>query len=179
LFIYEFTVELTNDLRIKKFNGVSDEWFDFILQNRTVGGTQHFFDVVQGPVANDKTTRTISGFIEGIYTRAEAMQRLTYNKLNDQVSFHTEKAIRTLKLNNKRKIGKGRLTLNGQDLTLDIMFKIERIVTLLSEKRNCPFDDVYREFVLSKTYQTLQNTASMLWAESSEYIIDEYDKERQ
>jgi hypothetical protein len=35
------------------------EWLLMVQKNRTLGGIQHRFDVVQGPVANDKTARTI------------------------------------------------------------------------------------------------------------------------
>ncbi|MDR1924858.1 MAG: DUF3990 domain-containing protein [Planctomycetaceae bacterium] len=177
LFIYEFKAEITDDLQVKKFDGISEEWLDLVVQNRTNGGTQHNFDIVQGAIANDKTMITINRLIEGTYTRSEAMQRLTHSQLNDQVSFHTENAVRKLTLNNKRKIDKDRFTFNGQDITLDILCKIERIVTLLAESRSRSFDDVYNEFALSKTCVKLRNTASKLWTESSEYIIDEYTKE--
>jgi hypothetical protein len=178
LFLYEFAFDFTADLQIKKFDGVSEEWFDFILQNRTLGGTPHSFDIVQGPVANDKTTRTISNFIEGVYTRSEAMRRLAYNKLNDQISFHTEKAAEQLQLKKKNRIVTDRLTFQGQDLTFDIECKIEHIVSVLSETQHRSFDDVYCDFVQSQIYGKLQNTASMLWAESVPFIVDEYLREQ-
>jgi hypothetical protein len=89
IFLYGFDFLPSADLSSKHFPEISDEWFDFILSNRTIGGLQHSFDFVQGPVANDKTVLTITGFIDGLYTREEAMQRLRYSKTNDQVSLHT------------------------------------------------------------------------------------------
>jgi hypothetical protein len=70
-------------------------------------------------------------------------------------------------------------TYNGEDITIDIMFKIEHIVSLLAEREKKNFDTVFAEFLASATYRALQNTDNALWAESSEYIADEYDREKQ
>lgn len=66
----------------------------------------------------------------------------------------------------------------GQDITLDIVMKVEKIVRLIAEKENKDFDDVYIEFSESKTYASLQNTETLIWAESAEFIVDEYNRER-
>jgi len=66
----------------------------------------------------------------------------------------------------------------GQDITIDIMFKIEHIVNILSERENRDFDTAFAEFLASDTYRILQHTDSLLWAESSEFIVDEYDREK-
>jgi hypothetical protein len=68
---------------------------------------------------------------------------------------------------------------NGEDITLDIMFKIERIVNLLTEREKKDFDEVFADFLASATYKILQHTENALWAESSEYIADEYYREKQ
>ena len=174
IYLYTFEFSPPSDLKSKQFSEISNEWFDFILSNRTVGGLQHDFDFVQGPVANDKIVFTVSGFIDGLYTREEAMQRLRYNKTNDQVSLHTEKAVLFLKLTEKRKTHNNKIMYNGQDLSFFIAQKIECIVSIISEKDKIPFDSAYTRFSNSKTYKTLQNTASMLWAENAEFIADEY-----
>jgi hypothetical protein len=71
--------------------------------NRVLGGVQHQFDIVQGPVANDKTARTIALYIAGIINADEAIKRLQYNQVNNQVSFHTVAALSHLKLVRKHK----------------------------------------------------------------------------
>jgi len=102
-FIYEFTFETNNDLNIKKFEKADKEWLEFISGNRSIGGIQHDFDIVIGPVANDKTNRTIALYIAGIYNAEMALQLLKHNDLNDQVSFHTEKALSFLILTKRDK----------------------------------------------------------------------------
>ena len=65
----------------------------------------------------------------------------------------------------------------GTDITIDIIMKIEHVVRIIAEKSRSGFDDCYREFAGSKTYIALQNTESVLWAESAEFIVDEYYRE--
>ena len=68
-----------------------------IKENRSLGGIQHDFDILIGPVANDDTRVTISRYMQGIYTADEAIKRLEYAKVNDQVTFHTQRAVKFLK----------------------------------------------------------------------------------
>lgn len=96
-FLYEFEFS-EEGLKVHSFAGINKEWFDFIIENRIKGGIQHTFDVVIGPVANDKTMDTIATFLAGIIDTEEALKRLRYMKANDQVSLHTEKALSHLKL---------------------------------------------------------------------------------
>jgi hypothetical protein len=68
-------------------------------------------------------------------------------------------------------------TYKGENITTDIIFKIENIVEILSHRNKKNFDTMYVEFLESKTYSTLKNTDSLLWTESSEFIADEYERE--
>ena len=54
---------------------------------------QHDYDVVIGPVADDNTMETVQLYMANILTAEEAVERLRYNKVNNQVSFHTERAL--------------------------------------------------------------------------------------
>ena len=66
----------------------------------------------------------------------------------------------------------------GQDITIDLMFKIEHIVNIIAERENKDFDTAFSDFLASNTYKILQKTDTLLWVESSEYIVDEYDREK-
>ena len=50
------------------------------------------------PVVDDNTMETVQLYIANILTVSEAVERLRYNKVNNQVSFHTEKALQYLQL---------------------------------------------------------------------------------
>lgn len=66
---------------------------------------------------------------------------------------------------------------NNQDITLDILWKMEEVTRLLTEILKKPFDEVLGLFYKSKTFAALKNTESCMWAESSQYIADEYLRE--
>ncbi|GHV90243.1 hypothetical protein AGMMS50268_07460 [Spirochaetia bacterium] len=98
LFLYELELNNIEQLAVKKFDGISKEWLDFIAKNRIQGGIQHNFDVVQGPVANDKTMDAIGLYLSNTLSTSETLTRLTYMKPNNQVSIHTGKALSNLKI---------------------------------------------------------------------------------
>ena len=97
-FVYQFVFQENDVLKMKRFDALNKEWLEFIKENRSKGGLQHSFDVVIGPVADDNTMETVQLYIAGILTADEAVERLKYNKVNNQVSFHTEKALQYMKL---------------------------------------------------------------------------------
>jgi hypothetical protein len=55
--------------------------------------------------------------------------------------------------------------------------KIEDVVTNIAARTSKNFDTVYGNFLNSKTYRALQNTDTLLWAESAEFIVDDYYRE--
>jgi len=101
IFVYEMELEITEDLLIKIFDGLSEEWLQMVQKNRILGGIQHNFDIVQGPVANDRTARAVALYIAGIINANEAIERLRINQVNDQVSLHTPAALSHLKITRK------------------------------------------------------------------------------
>jgi len=97
-FVYIFEFEENANLELKRYDGLNHEWLEMIKENRIKGNIQHGYDAVYGPVANDNTMRTIALYIAGIYTGEVALEQLKYFKANDQLSVHTDKALKYLKL---------------------------------------------------------------------------------
>lgn len=92
-YVYQYIFEEKESIKVKRFDSLSKEWLEFIRKNRVEGGIQHGYDVVVGPVADDKTMETIQLYIADILTADEAVERLRYNQVNNQISFHTQKAL--------------------------------------------------------------------------------------
>ena len=85
-----------HDLRIKVFTGYSEEWADFVFANRE-GDTVEQYDIVYGPIANDKVGLQIRKLKDGSIDRAEFLNRLKYMKgITYQYYFGTEKSIKFL-----------------------------------------------------------------------------------
>ena len=92
-YVYKYCFIDDADLRIKRFDGLTVEWLEFIKKNRFDGGTQHNYDVVIGPVADDNTMMTVQLYVMGVIDAEESIKRLRYAKVNNQMSLHTEKAL--------------------------------------------------------------------------------------
>ena len=71
----------------------------------------------------------------------------------------------------------GKYLFNGEDITTDVLFKIEHICNILAERENIIFDKAYEAFIFSDTYKILKRTHNLYWAESAEFLADEYYRE--
>ena len=99
-FVSEYEVpddilSLTN-LKILKFDSASEEWLDFVISNRRDKNFSHDYDLVYGPVANDRVYATIALYEDDLLDKKETLARLKTYVLIDQVLFHTEKALHFL-----------------------------------------------------------------------------------
>ena len=79
----------------RHFDGATAEWLDFVVSNRR-GEVHHNFDLIMGPVANDKLYATITLYENGILDANAAIEQLNTHQLFDQLSFHTTKACKLL-----------------------------------------------------------------------------------
>jgi len=95
IFEFDETLLKDNSFAVRDFNGISEEWLDFIFANRN-GYKTKFFDIVLVPVANDSLYATLQIFEQGIITKSQAIERLKTHTLVDQISFHSPKALEML-----------------------------------------------------------------------------------
>ena len=66
------------------------------MSNRHTKAFVHDYDLVIGPVANDKVFVTLTLFEQGIIDKFMAIQQLKTFVLWDQYLFHTEKSLKFL-----------------------------------------------------------------------------------
>ena len=87
-------------LSFMSFDDYTDEWGDFIYQHRDESYDppyMHSFDVVYGPIANDRVGLQIRNRRLGNIDREEFLRRLRYMKgITFQYAFCTERAIQNL-----------------------------------------------------------------------------------
>lgn len=91
--IYEYVPN--NDLRVLKFDKMTEDWLDFIAACRN--GKAHDYDIVEGPMADDTIYNYVQGFIDGKYSRAAFWELAKFKYPTHQISFHTVRALTTLK----------------------------------------------------------------------------------
>ncbi len=88
------------DLKVLRFNdGYNDEWLDFVVLNRRnrLGPQAHDYDIVEGPVANDKVATEVEAFMAGRISREQFLKDLVYNP-SHQICFCTVQSLQALTL---------------------------------------------------------------------------------
>jgi len=83
-------------LKTKVFDSYSEEWAEFVFANRnfTENGSAHDYDIVVGPIANDRVGVQIRRYFEREITLETFLERLKYMKgVTTQYFFGTEAAI--------------------------------------------------------------------------------------
>lgn len=95
--VYDFDETLLDspDLKISRFTCADEPWLYFVTDCRKSRG--HDFDLVQGPVANDKVFTTVNLFESGVLSAEAAILQLKAYKTYDQLSFHTDNTIKSLR----------------------------------------------------------------------------------
>lgn len=89
---YAFDENAYNQLKVLSFNSYSEEWLDFILTCRRGMDTSDY-DIVIGGVANDQVFNTVELYFDNLINKAEAINRLRYEKPNLQVCFRSDMSI--------------------------------------------------------------------------------------
>jgi hypothetical protein len=99
---FEFDEQLmnTDDLKVLRFDGYTEEWAAFIFanRNRLKPAFHHDYDIVYGPIANDKVGEQVALFKGGYITKERFLQKLKLMRgITFQYAFCTEAAINKLK----------------------------------------------------------------------------------
>jgi len=78
------------------FSSPTVEWLNFVRDNRRMIASnaqniepRHDYDVVYGPIANDKVVDVVDEYIDGLLTAEEAILRVKVIPSVFQLSFHT------------------------------------------------------------------------------------------
>ncbi len=94
--VYEFDESLLEKLQIKRFEDYSEEWAHFVYDHRSEpnGRTLHDYDIVYGPIANDRIGAQITRYKQGYISFDEFLKRIQYIKgITFQYAFCTQRAI--------------------------------------------------------------------------------------
>lgn len=93
---YSLNTESLEQLNSLSFESPTEEWLDFVMRNRTERGFTHDYDVVYGPVANDKVYAAFALYEGGLLSKQNLIAELKTYKLVDQYLFHTPKALEAI-----------------------------------------------------------------------------------
>jgi len=100
---YELSRDIFNDsaLKILRFDDPSIEWLDFIRDNRrrdidnnNLPEPRHDYDIVSGPIANDKVADVVDQYCKGRISAENAIARTKALPSVFQMSLHTEPTLK-------------------------------------------------------------------------------------
>lgn len=98
-FEFDDSVLNSDTLKVKIFDGYSEEWAKFVYENREnfTDIPLHNFDIIYGPIANDNIGAQIRSFKSGNITLDELLEKIKFIKgITYQYFFGTEAALKTL-----------------------------------------------------------------------------------
>lgn len=106
-YVNVFELDEVAAARLKRLdfpNPPDEEWVDFVHANRTQRDFAHDYDLVYGPVANDRVYAAFALYEQGLLSKQELIAELKTYTLVDQMVFHTEESLRCLKFVQAREV---------------------------------------------------------------------------
>jgi hypothetical protein len=168
VFDFDETALIDCKLAVKRFPVPSVEWVEFVMRcrDRKISQPPHSYDIVEGPIANDKMRAQFSLFERGVIDMNTVLQRITYIENTHQISFHTPLAITLLK---------------PEPDYPQVMMEttIGMLTEFLVEDRNMTVEEALGIVYNSSTFNKLLDRSSMLYRESPAYVYELLKKEIQ
>lgn len=93
--VYEWASD--PELNILQMEGATMEWLNMVVNCRSNLNYSHNNDIVCGKIANDNVGETVSYVVQGIMRKEDALKRLKFEKINNQIAFCTERSLHSLK----------------------------------------------------------------------------------
>jgi len=159
------------DLKVLRFDDYSEEWLDFVVLNRNADKRRqaHDYDIVEGPVANDRISRNVSKYLRGKISKEDFLEMLKHSE-NHQICFCTVNSLQMLEYVENPK---------------DIEYEVSEIGEPLLEQVVMDFDidgeTATDKFFSSKTFAKLADERTELykksWQEIYELLKQELNKE--
>ena len=97
---YEWDEDTAKQLHFLQFDGASMEWLELVVTCRSQTDYSHGYDIVEGKIANDNVGETVSYVMQGIMRKEDAIDRLRFEQINNQIAFCTETALHTFQFQN-------------------------------------------------------------------------------
>lgn len=166
---FEFNEYAYKDENIKtlKFETYNDEWFDFVIQNRQNETNKHGYDIVEGPVADDKIQKRINFFLSSNISKESFLEELKWHNQTHQICFCTLASLQFLE-----RIDRENHIYNFSHLT-------EPIVEQLAIDFGFDEQTASDKFFLSKTFTKIADASTEFylkkWTEIYNLLLLELD----
>ncbi|MDR0802793.1 DUF3990 domain-containing protein [Fluviicola sp.] len=157
---------LEKDFNILRFPDYTEEWLDFVVLNRSnkADESAHEYDFIEGPIADDKISRRIYDYLDGIVSKTDFLNELKYHEPTHQICFCTIKSLQLISKPNRKPISA-------------VETIVEYIVMQLVEDKKITEEDAVNIFYNSNTFVQLTNETTELyqkdWTEIYKLLLNE------
>ncbi|MCL2028697.1 MAG: DUF3990 domain-containing protein [Bacteroidales bacterium] len=154
------------ELNVLRFDGYDEKWLDFVVANRARKQSNNFhdYDIVEGPVADDRIARRVTKYIKGDISKNDFLSDLTHNESTHQVCFCTLRSLQMLELTD--------------DVTNQIVEDIsEAIVGALVANEGISTIEACDKYYSSVIYKNLEDTTTDLYLKPWQEIYDLLNQE--
>jgi hypothetical protein len=154
-----------NTLRFDEYN---EHWLDFVTTNRdiTLKHPTHDYDIVEGPVADDRIATRIKKYVSGKISKKQFLEELKFTKPTHQICFCTGRSLQMLDYVEKEK---------------NIEYKIaefaEPIIEQLILDFNFDTETATDKFFTSSTFIKLANERTLFYNNDWQIIYELLKKE--
>ena len=152
--------------KIRRFDGYNEEWLDFIVMNRDQKSPKpaHDYDIVEGPVANDKVQNTLRFYLKGKISKEKFLKMLTFHEDTHQICFCTLNSLQAIE----------RI---DDSPSIDVIMLSEPIIEALMVEKNIDEKTASDIFYLSNTFAQLSDKSTGFYLKTWKEIYEFLKKE--
>jgi hypothetical protein len=85
--------------KVLRFDDYNEKWLDFVILNRDRETVEqkHNYDIIEGPIADDKIANRIDDYLAGLVSKSDFLKELIYDKeKTHQICFCTVNSLQML-----------------------------------------------------------------------------------
>jgi len=166
---YEFYYSelVIRNCKIKQFESYNEEWLDFVSLNRNDKNPSpaHDYDIVEGPVADDKVQNRIIDYLDGEITKTAFLEELKWHEETHQICCCTVASLQFLKQTDNGKIVSKFLHI-GEPV-------VEKLVTDFGFDEKTATDKFFSSSTFSKLADTSNRLYNKDWNEIYKLLLNE------
>lgn len=164
---FEFITYAFENKKLKslRFVDYTEEWFDFIVLNRKSEILAHDYDIVEGPVADDKIQRRIDDYLNGEISRETFLEEIKWHEETHQICFCTVFSLQFLE-----QIGSGKLVSKFSHISEPI---VEKLIVDFGIDELTATDKLFTSKTFSQVTDILTELYLKPWEEIYKLLLDE------
>ena len=153
--------------KTKQFETYNEEWLDFVLLNRNDKNPipAHDYDIVEGPVADDKVQNRIVNYLNGEIKKIDFLEELKWHEETHQICFCTVASLQFLQQADSSKLVSKFLHI-GEPI-------VEKLVTDFGFDEKTATEKFFSSYTFSQIADTSTQFYQKDWTEIFNLLLNE------